>query len=47
MNHDAPSKALFALPSVEADLLRIVAAGWVHLLAAEQSAECSILEIVC
>ena len=32
MNHDALSKALFALPRVEADLLRIVAAGWVHLL---------------
>ena len=32
MNHDALSKALFALPLVEADLLRIVAAGWVHLL---------------
>ena len=32
MNHDALSKALFALPQVEADLLRIVAAGWVHLL---------------
>ena len=32
MNHDALSKALFTLPPVEADLLRIVAAGWVHLL---------------
>ncbi len=32
MDHDALSKSLFALPQVEADLLRIVAAGWVHLL---------------
>ena len=32
MNHDALSKSLFALPPVEADLLRIVARGWVHLL---------------
>ena len=32
MDHDALSKTLFALPQVEADLLRIVAAGWVHLL---------------
>ena len=32
MEHDALSKTLFALPQVEADLLRIVAAGWVHLL---------------
>ncbi len=32
MNHDALSKSLFTLPPVEADLLRIVAAGWVHLL---------------
>ena len=32
MDHDALSKALFTLPPVEADLLRIVAAGWVHLL---------------
>ena len=32
MDHDALSKSLFALPRVEADLLRIVAAGWVHLL---------------
>ena len=32
MNHDALSKALFTLPPVEADLLRIVAPGWVHLL---------------
>ena len=32
MKHDALSKSLFALPSVEADVLRIVARGWVHLL---------------
>ena len=32
MDHDALSKSLFALPPVEADLLRIVARGWVHLL---------------
>ena len=32
MDHDALSKSLFALPQVEADVLRIVAAGWVHLL---------------
>ena len=32
MDHDALSKSLFALPQVEADLLCIVAAGWVHLL---------------
>ena len=32
VKHDALSKSLFALPSVEADVLRIVAAGWVHLL---------------
>ena len=32
MDHDALSKSLFALPQVEADLLRIVAAGWFHLL---------------
>ena len=32
MKHDALSKSLFALPSVEADVLRIVAKGWVHLL---------------
>ena len=32
MEHDALSKSLFALPRVEADLLRIIARGWVHLL---------------
>ena len=32
MDHDALSKSLFALPQVEADVLRIVAAAWVHLL---------------
>ena len=32
MEHDALSKSLFALPLVEADLLRIVAREWVHLL---------------
>ena len=32
MDHDALSKSLFALPTVEADLLRIVARGWAHLL---------------
>ena len=32
MNHDALSKSLFALPNVEADVLRIVAKGWFHLL---------------
>ena len=32
MEHDALSKSLFALPQVEADVLRIVAAGWVRLL---------------
>ena len=32
MDHDALSKALFTLPAVEADLLRIVVRGWVHLL---------------
>ena len=32
MDHDALSKSLFALPPVEADLLRIVARGWVQLL---------------
>ena len=32
MDHDALSKSLFALPQVEADVLRIVARGWVHLL---------------
>ena len=32
MDHDALSKSLFALPRVEADLLRIVARSWVHLL---------------
>ena len=32
MDHDALSKSLFALPRVEADLLRIVASGWVRLL---------------
>ena len=32
MEHDALSKSLFALPPVAADLLRIVARGWVHLL---------------
>ena len=32
MDHDALSKSLFALPQVEADVLRIVAASWVHLL---------------
>ena len=32
MEHDALSKLFFALPSVQADVLRIVAQGWVHLL---------------
>ena len=32
VKHDALSKSLFALPSVEADVLRIVARRWVHLL---------------
>ena len=32
MEHDALSKLFFALPPVQADVLRIVAQGWVHLL---------------
>ncbi|MCY3640174.1 MAG: hypothetical protein OXH37_04085, partial [Gammaproteobacteria bacterium] len=32
MEHDALSKLFFALPSVQADVLRIVAGDWVHLL---------------
>ena len=32
MDHDALSKLFFALPPVQADVLRIVAQGWVHLL---------------
>ncbi|MDE0269937.1 MAG: hypothetical protein OXP11_01880, partial [Gammaproteobacteria bacterium] len=32
MEHDALSKLFFALPRVQADVLRIVAQGWVHLL---------------
>ena len=32
MKHDALSKSLFALPQVEADVLRLVARPWVHLL---------------
>ena len=32
MKHDALSKSLFALPRVEADVLRLVARPWVHLL---------------
>ena len=32
MEHDALSKLFFALPSVQADLLRILAPDWAHLL---------------
>ena len=32
MEHDALSKLFFALPPVQADVLRIVAGNWVHLL---------------
>ena len=32
MDHDALNKLIFALPQVGADLLRIVARDWVHLL---------------
>ena len=32
MDHDALNKLIFALPSVQADALRIVTRGWTHLL---------------
>ena len=32
MEHDALSKLFFALPPVQADLLRILASDWIHLL---------------
>ncbi|MCZ0942844.1 MAG: Rpn family recombination-promoting nuclease/putative transposase [Gammaproteobacteria bacterium] len=35
MEHDALSKLFFVLPPVQADVLRIVAKGWVHLLELE------------
>ena len=32
MDHDALNKLIFALPSVQADALRLVTKGWTHLL---------------